>query len=359
MSSSSAFVPGWASAPGETILDVLKDRTWTVDELAQRLGLNRNDMDGLIQGRLPITIGLARQLERTLGASLAFWMARDRDYRQDTARLHGLDEAWLSELPVRDMVKFGWLTAPPLPAEEMDACLRFFDVPTVARWRETYSGVFAQVAFRTSPSIDSQAGAVAAWLRQGEILAGQIDCDNWDSVRLRRSLDRIRALSRLKKPNHFVPKLQQACAECGVAVTIVRAPRGCRASGATRFLAHDKALLMLSFRHLTDDHFWFTFFHEVAHLILHGERALFLEWLSTMSTREEDEANEFAARRLIPPDFEPQLRVLGTDPLRVIKFASEVGVSPGIVVGQLQHLRLLRPNQMNRLKRRFTWFADS
>ena len=138
-------------------------------------------------------------------------------------------------------------------------------------------------------------------------------------------------------------------------MAIVRAPRGCRASGATRFLSANKALLMLSFRYLSDDHFWFTFFHEGGHLLLHSEKSLFLEGADMPSSREEEEANDFAARALIPLEFQPLLAGLNADARGVIRFARQVGVSPGIVVGQLQHLGRVDRGQLNGLKRRFRW----
>lgn len=140
-----------------------------------------------------------------------------------------------------------------------------------------------------------------------------------------------------------------------VAVAIVRVPNGCRASGASRFLTQNKALLMLSFRYLTDDHFWFTFFHEAGHLLLHSARDLFLEGVDTPLTTQEQEANQFTARTLVPPEFQSSLLSLPLDERAVIRFATRLGVSPGIVVGQLQHLRKIRHNQLNRLKRRFKW----
>ncbi len=162
-------------------------------------------------------------------------------------------------------------------------------------------------------------------------------------------------LTRKRDPKLFIPELKRRCAECGVAVVIVRAPTGCRASGATRFLSRDKALLLLSFRYLSDDHFWFTFFHEAGHLLLHGKSALFLEGPNMLSTKEEEEASGFAARTLIPSEFRPGLLDLGVDGRQVIRFARLVGVSPGVVVGQLQYLRRLSPRQLNNLKTRFRW----
>jgi hypothetical protein len=326
---------------------------------------------------------MARQLEQVLGGSVTFWMARDFQYREDIARLHAEGEDWLTELPLGDMIKFEWLKPVPHPSEELTACLRFFNVPSVGAWRETYAGLQQMTAFRTSLSLDSQPAAVAAWLRQGEIEAEKLDCGIWDAKRFQESLPFIRSLTRLKDPNRFIPQLQKCCAESGIAVAIVRAPSGCRASGATRFLSRDKALLQLSFRYLTDDHFWFTFFHEAGHLLLHGEQGFFLEGVDIpLATEEneanelaaqtrvsaefqlqfldfpatkEEEANEFAARTLIPLEFRSALLSLSPVARKVIRFAVHIGVSPGIVVGQLQKLGMIRYNQLNSLKRRFVW----
>jgi len=349
------FCPDWASAPGETIVDILREREISEVEFARQIGQATQDAKNLLEGRSTITIAIARQLERVLGGSVEFWVARDFQYRKDVARLHGLEEKWLSELPLGDMIKFGWLTPVPHPSEELSACLRFFDVPDVHAWGERYGRLERMAAFRTSPSFDSRPAAVASWLRQGEIEAEIMNCNRWDAEGFRRSLSQIRSLTREKNPDRFVSELQNRCAESGVAVVVLRAPNGCRASGATRFLSSNKALLQLSFRYLTDDHFWFTFFHEAGHLLLHGVRGFFLEGADRPSTTKEQEANEFAAHNLVPAEFQPELSKLRGDSRAVIRFAMRVGISPGIVVGQLQHIGRLRRNQLNGLKRRYEW----
>jgi len=349
------FLPNWTSAPGDTIIDILRERNLSETELAQLMGNTPDGVKDLLQGRATITIAIARQLEQILGASVEFWMSRDFQYRQDFARLYVIDEAWLAELPIGDMIKYGWLKPVPHPSEEIAACLRYFDVSSVQAWRSLYGEMEHIAAFRKSPSFDSQPAAVATWLRQGEIEAEMIACNPWDAKQFQESLSYIRSLTLVKDPNRFIPKLKKCCAENGVAVVIVRVPRGCRASGATRFLSPQKALIMLSFRYLTDDHFWFTFFHEASHLLLHGERGFFLEGDDIILTDKENEANEFAASALIPSEYQTALMGLRVDARKVIRFALHVGVSPGIIVGQLQHLGNIGHNQLNSLKRHYEW----
>lgn len=357
------FHPDWASPPGDTISDILQERNLSLLDFAQRMNLTPEHTDKLLHGRAAIANEIAERLGVVLGASAAFWMTREYQYREDVARLqHELHDTgsgeWLSELPVKEMIEFGWLEPFRESANEVKACLRFFGVPNVGAWREKYRDVLEMAAFRTSRSFNSRLGAVAAWLRQGELSSASLDCNSWESNRFQEMLLNIRPLTREKDPSHFIPELVKHCAGCGVAVVIVRAPTGCRASGATRFISQDKALLLLSFRHLSDDHFWFTFFHEAGHLLLHGKQALFLEGANMVSNKQEEEANEFAAHLLIPPKFQTTLFKLGANGREVIKFARLVGVSPGIIVGQLQHLGLIKRDQLNNLKRRFTWVSD-
>ncbi len=349
------FQPEWVSIPGDTLARLLESRRLTVGEFARELGQEFDVAEGLLHGRVSITLAIARRLEEIVGGSVQFWMSRDFQYRDEANRLAAASEAWVTDLPLGDMVKYGWLKQKPRLGDELSASLSFFGVTSVAEWHRRYSQVEELATFRTSPSFDSKPAAVAAWIRQGEVEADGIVCRPWDPNKFRSALIEIRALTRLKNPENFIPKLRDLCAAAGVAIVILRAPTGCRASGATRFISREKALLLLSFRHLTDDQFWFTVFHEAAHLLLHSKNKLFVDGIEQPSSLEEEEANEFAAITLIPQEFQAELRTLPLNTLRVIRFAGNVGVSPGIVVGQLQHLGLISHDQLNRLKRRYRW----
>jgi HTH-type transcriptional regulator/antitoxin HigA len=354
----SEFQPNWASPPGDTIRYILDRSGVRLDEFARRIERPTDSAHALLKGNLEITAELASKLELVLGTSSSFWLSREAQYREDLARLEqtATQKAWLSELPLKDMIRFGWIKAERTVSHQVRECLSFFNIADISSYGK-YRLAVVDAAFRTSPSLKAESGAVAAWLRQGEIETGSLQCLPWNPDCFRQALGKIRVLTREKDPRRFVPELQRICAECGVAVGVIRAPQGCRASGAVRFVAPDRAMLVLSFRYLSDDHFWFTFFHEAGHLLLH-QHTLFLESSEKVSTREEDEANEFAARVLIPAEFETAFSRLRPTSHDVIRFSRQLGVSPGIVVGQLQHRSRIRPNHLNSLKRRFKWVDE-
>lgn len=349
------FNPDWVSAPGDTIAEILSERKLSVADFAKRMEQSLSQTEDLLQGKATITIGVARRLGQVLGASVKFWMSRDFQYREDVGRIRKEHAKWLSDIPIGDMIKFGWLHPTPNAQGEGDACLRFFGVRSLQAWHAKYANVELMAAFRTSQSFESRPAAVAAWLRQGEREAEHLACAPWGRERFEGSMTQIRRLTRGKDPAKFIPALRGICAESGVAVAIVRSPNGCRASGAARFVSADKALLQFSFRHLSDDQFWFTFFHEAGHVILHADKGLFVDGIGESETQEESEANAFAANILVPANLHPRLETLPIDARSIVQFAQSAGTSPGVVVGQLQHVGRIPHSKFNKLKRRFTW----
>lgn len=360
MLESAGFQPHWFSAPGVTIAQRLQSTNTNVEDFAWEMNFSESEAEDLIEGRMPITDPIAERLQVSLGVSAAFWRLRDAQYRNDVQRLaqeipQESGKKWLRELPVRDMIAFGWISDQPDLNGKVAECLRYFDIPTLEMWDDRMAALLATAKLRTSQSLKSNPASLAAWLRKGEIEASQIECCKWETDGFREALTGIRQLTWQKDPKTFLPQLKIACAQAGVALVIAKAPDGCRASGATKFISDRKAMLMLSFRYLSDDHFWFSFFHEAGHLILHGKDQTFFEGEPHELSDCEQEADQFSERTIIPDIHQDEFKKLAINKNSVLRFATKVGISPGIIVGQLQHSGRLQHNYLNYLKRRYSW----
>ena len=66
MRQSDGFYPDWASAPGDTIYDVLEARDMPIECFARSLDCSLEDVRSLVQGRVPITVTMARILTNTI-----------------------------------------------------------------------------------------------------------------------------------------------------------------------------------------------------------------------------------------------------------------------------------------------------
>jgi HTH-type transcriptional regulator / antitoxin HigA len=349
------YQPDLASPPGETLEELLEERGMAQAELAERTGRSKKLINEIVQGKAPISAETALQFELVLGVPARFWLEREQQYRESLARR---DEAaslaavtdWLKQVPVNAMVKLGWLERYQEPVDQLRAVLHFFGIASPEQWEASTA------AYRKSRAFASNPMAISVWLRQGERVAQQIACAPFDELAFRETLGRIRGLT-VEPLEVFQPQLVNWCAAVGVAVVFVPEIPHTHVSGATRWLAPNRALIQLSLRYKTDDHLWFTFFHEAGHILLHGKRDVFLE-VEQIDDEKEQEANTFAANMLIPPEAWDSL--LATKAYRsqvgISAFAHEIGIAPGIVLGRLQHReKLIPPQNYNDLKRRFTW----
>jgi len=354
------FEPKWVSPPGDTILDLLEERGWPQSEFAERAAYTPKHVSLLVNGKAPITEDTAFRLERVLGGTANFWLSREANYRAAIAREEERtslleQEGWLREIPLAHMAKCNWVAKISDKAKQVAECLSFFGVASVDAWRRKYEEPLKLAAFKSSAKYEKKAAAVGAWLRHGERVATKRECAQFNGRMFRAELENIRSLTNETDPEKFVPTLAEACAGAGVAVVFAPAPPGCPVTGATKWLTKDKALLMLSLRYKSNDHLWFAFFHEAAHILLHGKRMLFLELAGGLDGKNEEEADAFAQDFLINPKDASALPFLGHSAAGVTAFARKAGVAPGIVVGRMQHDGHLPRNYLNKLKVRYQW----
>lgn len=362
---SAPFAPDWVSPPGDTILDLVEERGWTQAELAKRLGYTEKHISQLINGKVPLTDEAALRLERVLGSNAGFWLAREAKYREHCARLEATRAhigwvSWLDEIPTKELMASGAIPKLRNDAKNkptlVDACLRFFGVASPDDWRIHYGGM--QVAFRRSRVEQSDIGSISAWLRLGEKQAEKLDGPKYDKTRFEKALKTIRGLTQ-ETPEVFEPQLRRLLSDAGVALVLVPAIPRAHVSGVARWLSLTRPMIQLSLYGKTNDKFWFTFFHEAAHILLHSntkeeKKSVFLDDpnASHSNDPQEHEANQWAGNWLIPSQYVTALAGLRTK-AAVDAFAQRLGIHPGIVVGRLQHDGLIEPSWMNDLKQSF------
>lgn len=362
---SAPFAPDWVSPPGESIFDIAEERGWTQAELAKRLGYTEKHVSQLINGKVPLSVDAALRLERVLGSTADFWLAREANYQKHKARLDAAERhagwvSWLDELPLKELMECGAIAKQRVDAKRkpdlVEICLRFFGVASPDDWRTHYGGM--QMAFRRSRAEQSDVGAISAWLRLGEQQAEKLDGPKYDKARFEKALLAIRGLT-CEAPKVFEPQMRRLLHEAGVLLVLVASIPRAHVSGVARWLGPTRPLIQLSLYGKTNDKFWFTFFHEAAHILLHAnskqdKKSVFLDDpnASHSDDPQEHEANQWAGDWLIPSQHAYVLSSLRSK-AAVTDFARQIGIHPGIVVGRLQHDGLIEPSWMNGLKQSF------
>lgn len=356
------YMPDFVTPPGETLQEILDTIGMSKAELADRIGKTPKTIGEIIKHGAPITPATAMELEKALGTSASFWNNRERRYRESLARQQERKRlkkeiGWLKNLPVGQMIKAGWIREYNDDVDQVDEVFRFFGVVTSKQWKTLW--VSPSAAYRKSKAFASKPGACSVWLRKGEIKAQEIVCKPFNKERFRSALKEIRLLTRTE-PERFEAKTVQMCAEAGVAVVFVPPMRGAPVYGATRWLNSEKAMIQLSLRGKFEDLMWFTFLHEAGHILLHGKKEVFIEG-GDNKNQKESEADRFATNFLIlNAAWQKFISFQNFRSTTAVKaFAAQLGISPAIVVGRLQHEKLIPHSHLNGLRRRFEITTES
>jgi addiction module HigA family antidote len=351
------------SPPGDTIQEHIDFMGMSQAELAERMGRPKEKINDIIKGREPISTATAFQLEKVLGIPAGFWLNREKTYRTELYELQHQEELakekdWLAAFPVNEMRKLGWLPDTKEKHSLVDSLLKFFSVASAEEWQRIYVDEEVSVAFRVSLAHTQSPHSISAWLRKGELQAKEIELAEFDKRKFKDALGKIKELA-FQMPKDFSKQLQIICANCGVAVVFTKNLPKAPISGATRWF-HNRPIIQLSGRFKTNDHFWFTFFHEAAHIILHGKKDIFLENVegTEMDKEKEEEADFFASRTLIDDkDWREISQDLPLTLVQIQSIAKVLRIHPGIIVGRLQHEDRVSKAFGNVLKTKLELFA--
>jgi addiction module HigA family antidote len=353
----------WAVPPGEILQEALEERGLSQSELARRMDRPVKTINEIVNAKTAITPDTAIQLELTLGIPASFWNNLESLYRAQQARERAAStlEAqadWLERFPVNDLVRHGLVERKSSNADAVAALLAFFRVGSPVAWENQW--LTPEVEFRASKAHESSPHAVSAWLRWGELLAEDADAERFDGQRLLGALQRIRGLTR-RDPAMVIGRVKSELAAAGIALVLAPEFSGTRLSGAIHWPNREVAIIQLSFRHRSDDHFWFSLFHEAGHA-LDRRRRDFIDEIATGEAEKDDEertADEFARNTLLLPEaYEAFVAAGRFDRESVTGFAADQGIAAGIVVGRLQRDQLVPPaTHLNSLKKKVKWAA--
>jgi HTH-type transcriptional regulator / antitoxin HigA len=354
------YAPDFVSPPGETLTEVLESLGMSQAELAERTGRAKKTINEIAKAKAPITPKIALEFESVLGVPASFWNSRESQYREHIARRDEHTKltkqlTWLALFPVREMIKFGWIAGFEDKVHQLREMLKFFQIGSPEQWENYAKPYTEQVVFRKSDAFESNLPAAIAWLRRGEILARAISCAPYNQGKFRENLRAIRGMTK-ERPDVFCQKMIELAAAAGVAVVIVPELPKIRISAATRWLSSHKGMIQLSLRYKRNDQFWFSFFHEAGHILLHGKRDIFINAQEDSPEEKENQANAFASGFLIPtPEFRTLTKYGAPSRERVAAFAAELGIAPGIIVGRLQREKVIPYSFYNDLTVKFEW----
>lgn len=338
-----------ATPPGATIKEQLNDRGMSQKEFAARMDMSEKHISKLINGEVQLTPETAVRLEMVLGVPAKFWNNLEAIYREKIIKAeaeNAMDEDLeiAKQFPYSEMAKFGWVPETREAKEKVVNLRKYFEVVGLSLLGNEQ---ITRIACRRLAITDKSDLALIAWAQQARIKARDIQTAPINIKGLLAAVPEMRQMTVLK-PKEFCPKIKKCLADCGIALVFLPHLKGSFLQGAT-FIDGNKIVIGLTARGKDADKFWFSLFHELAHIVLgHVGRP--------NGTSEDDEkaADQWSGDTLIvADDFENFRRKHDFSERNVIHFAKEQGIAPGIVVGRMQMEGMIKYSMLNNLKEKY------
>ncbi len=342
MTKSNQYFPETVPHPGATLKEKLGELEIGPKEFAIKTGKPEQTISKILNNQSSITGEMAVKFEKVLKIPAHFWLNNQSRYDEYISRLKfekeiQCAEEWARKFPIREMVDHGWIQADRTIKSRVIALFSFFSIANKKAWERYYLKQDLKVSFRISLSHANNPYALSAWLRKGEILASDIDAPEFDKNALKSKLSQLKDLM-AEQPDDFFDKIKKYCLEAGLKVIYTPKLPKAPISGSTRWLLNNP-VIQLTNRYKRNDIFWFTFFHELGHVLLHGKKDIFLENIdySGKDLDKEKEADNFAIRWTFTKEEENELlKKTHINENEIYHFAKECNTHPAMIIGRLQ-----------------------
>lgn len=338
-----------ATPPGATMKEQLNDRGMSQKEFAARMDMSEKHISKLINGDVQLTPETAVRLEMVLGIPARFWNNLEAIYREKIIKAEAenamdADVELAKRLPYSEMSKFGWVPETRDAKEKVVYLRKYFEVVELSLLGNEQ---ITRIACRRLAITEKSDLALMAWAQEARRKARDVQTAPINVKGLMNVIPEIRRATVLK-PKDFCPKVMKCLADCGIALVFLPHLKGSFLQGAS-FLDGNKIVVGLTARGRDADKFWFSLFHELAHIALgHIGR------LNGVSDEDEKAADAWSQDTLIAAEgFEAFRKSWDHSEQDVIRFAMKQGISPGIVVGRMQSEGMIKYSMMNNLKEKY------
>ena len=304
-------------SPGMELAEKLEEMGLDANDLAARMGYTPKAVNDILQANCRITPDSAIALEMVTEIPAIYWLRRQMSYDEFISRERikaslSDQSLWKKSFPSEVVVR-EWVRYDKGDEKSLIPLLKFFAVASPQAWDRYYKDARLKVAFRISLAEVKDPYAASAWIRRGEILADRDPMEKQEQIPVRKRLKA--ALPETKTITYTTPEadvvddcmtgLQELCRKIGIRVLFVQNFKCAPIHGMYRWYK-DVPLIQLHDRFEKRATMWFTFFHELAHVLYHGKKGICLQNIEITHNHpeKEDEANCFAQKCMLEAGFE-------------------------------------------------------
>ena len=347
--------------PGTELKNKLEEFGMSRKELAQRINVSEKHICTVINGNRGISAAFARKLGYVFPPT-SHWLKLQAKYDEEQTRIQEEHSITESEIGVLKSLH----TIIPYFIEKGYMHNECGDASKVMQLRELLNvsdlllipNITYNAAYRAqlSSNIKADPYVLFAWQRLCEKETENLKTEGALNKEL--LFDKLQEIKSMMfgEINHGIHNLQKLLGKCGIAFQVVKNFRGAPVQGFIKELADHRLILCLTIRRQRADTFWFTLFHEIAHILNNDYTNRFVDFDSIHSEKEA-KADAFARNILINPELYREF--LHTSDCitwkNIEEFARLAQVQPFIVLGRLQNDGILDWSDYSDKLTRYSW----
>ena len=336
--------PDYKVPPGRYLAEHLDVYQISKSEFAERCGVSIKHINGILSGKSSLKPKTAMAFEMVLGVPAKLWLGLENSYQlrlayEEKMRRAKSGKSWAKQFPVDDLMRLGCINKSENDSEMVINLLRFFGLESIDAWKSKYNST--SVSYLRSSDENHTYALTTTWLRLAELEIRQQDILEYNKTSFRNALIEIKEMT--TKPFDKVwPKLVSLCNNAGVGISSINSISELTLHGAAWWYSPKIAVIQINPDRLKDDKFWFVFFHEAAHILLHEKKikhlkSIYIDTDRVNNNKREIQANKFASNMLVPKgDWENFLVQFDGSKQKTIEFSRKQKIAPGIVMGLLE-----------------------
>jgi HTH-type transcriptional regulator/antitoxin HigA len=358
---SESWTPDWATHPGDHLEEYLDVRGLRQAEFARLAGITPKLVSEIINRKNPVTPETAIAFEKVLGLKAHIWTGLQSNWDLSQARRKASHPSvertsWLNLFPISELKKREILPDTNDKGAILEELLALFGIGKPEAYPAKLKALAVHHRQATKKNISQH--HVYTWLMLGERRARCMNLPAFDEQKFLSAVHRFRSLT-CEPPSVFEPVLKSMCAEAGLALILEPPISKTCIFGSARWVDGVYPVIQMSLRMKSNDHFWWTLFHECAHIVLHQGKN-FADDHKGKGDGIETEADKWAETILygeggVQKIVESRPRSAAA----VRKWADRLELHPGLIVGMLQHYGALPYTHLNSLKAKFEWVQQS
>ena len=343
--------------PGSYLKEYLEELEMTQDEFAKRLGISGKHISLILSEDANITADIAYKLSKLIGTSAEMWLNLQTKYDTYIAEVKA-NLLYDEEIKIFKMIDKNFLKQMKIIDENdnIDDAIEKLRTNILVSslmllvQNDIYS--FCRTSVEKELTIENVV-CRNVWISVATQIARKQETKPFNEKKILENIKVFRKMT-LSNPDIFYPQLKQILSDCGISLVVLPSLKNSNINGVVKWLGSEKVMMALNTRGAYNDKFWFSFFHELKHVLQKTKRKMTVGEDNVIPSSEEKleiEADEFAKETLIPSKELEKLNKYTE--YYITLFAETIGIHPGIVVGRLQKENKIKYSYLNNLKEKY------